>query len=172
MAKVAAAIRYGPLILTALMSLALQMSTTPEELQAKVIFLGDSTTADAKFTALFVPEDIQFLTAKHTRFMSWLSKITLWENIPHVLAHCPGQLNSLAHVLSHVAQQLKELAQTRRSGKACANAYPITIHSYFGTVNERQIDSPPQGFTIHSLPLSTADVKEIVRISRKIRGNQ
>lgn len=160
--KVAAAIRYGHLILTALIALASSQNTTPDKLPVKVIFLGDSTTADTKWNSLFIPEEIKFITAKYTRFMSWIAKVSYWENIPHLMAHCPGSLNSLAHVLSHIATQLKEIEQARRS-KTPPHVYPITVHSYYGPKQERTITTPPEGFTVHSLPLSSADVEEIAR---------
>ena len=102
-----------------------------------------------------------------------MAKVTIWENIPHVLAHCPGQLNSLAHVLSHVAEELQQMKDERNENKRPQNAYPVTMHSYYGPTRTGRADAPPEGYVVNSLPLQSSDITELSRALhyKKISGS-
>jgi len=163
--KIMAAIEWGPLIYTAVMALAKQLNTTPDKLQSKVLFLGDSTTAEAKWTTILEPDNthqLQHLSAKLQRFEGWITKLSLWYHIPHISLKIPGPLNHISHTCTHIADILSNLLQQRRKEKQ-PNVWPVRLHTFHSNNSRPSHLQPPEHFVVHSLNLTQEQIPSIVK---------
>ena len=161
------------------------------DLPQKIIYVGDSTTANSSWNCFKLPTNTAHLSAEKSHYYNWEDEtsisrewpdgsgrqigkpglnITSDENLlthtgSHIVKEITRDENSVAYACTHIAQAL-DVMIAEKTHKGICHAFPMQVHSYHPCKEKEHPFQLPSGFTVRHLPLTQADADEIARAAK------